>query len=185
MHHTRSILATLCLFAALAPVVRAAEPELADKPVLKNGCSIQFPKNWGTDSVAGAAAFVFATAPTPDVHGGQEQAATLNISRIALAKADLMALAKDYQTRMAKDAQAQNYKAVDPPAEVNLNGAKGVSFGGTYTAQGKNLRSRQWLVAAPGRVYILTLTALSTAWDTRLPAGQASVETFRVLDEKK
>ena len=58
-------------------------------------------------------------------------------------------------------------------------------FGGTYTGHNKSLRNRQWLIAAPGRVYVITFTALSAAWEKRVSTGEASVATFKVTEEKK
>jgi hypothetical protein len=151
----------------------------------KNGCSIQFPQNWKIDSPAGTTAFVFATCPEADTANGQQQAATLIIARIAVAKPDLMALAKKYQ---AGDFQNKNYKPAEAPAEIKINGAPAVCFGGTYTLNGKPLRNRVWLIAQGGndsRVYIVTFTALAAASDMRLPIADASVATFKIFDEKR
>ena len=179
------ILATLCWAVIIAPaaLLRAADPEL-DKPLAKNGCSIAFPKLWRTESRAGASAFVFAFSPTPDSRDGVDYAAQFNVSRAPLPKDDLLTIAKSFQTAMTKDPKSTNYKPLDTPREITINTAKAVTFGGSFTQGGKPLRNRQWLITAPGRLYIVTFTTLQSSWDTRAVTGEASVSTFKVLDEK-
>jgi hypothetical protein len=178
------MLTRAAIFAVLILAIGAARAQdpAPQTTFSKNGCSIQFPQNWKIDSPAGTTAFVFATCPDADTANGQQQAATIVIARIAVAKPDLMALAKKYQ---AGDLQNKNYKPVEAPAEININAAPAVHFGGTYTAGGKPLRNRVWLIGGDSRVYIVTFTSLSATCESRLPTADACVGTFKIVDEKK
>lgn len=172
-----------CIFAvllAISPVALAEDRA----PFTKNGCSIMLPKGWKTDSIPGATAFVFATSPDADTSNGQQHPATIVIARVACPNADLMDLAKKFQTGQGRDPQNKNYQPAEAPAETTIHNVKTVTFGGNYTSGNKPLQNRVWLITAPGGVYIVTFTSLTSAYQKRLPTAETSVATFTVLDEK-
>ncbi|MCL2640970.1 MAG: DUF1795 domain-containing protein [Phycisphaerales bacterium] len=145
-----------------------ADNLLTDKPTpTKGGAAITLPKGWKTDDRGGSRNLLLARAATSDKDNTGEFQTLFSLDAAQITKLDGHA----QQTAVAK--KCENYRAVEEPTAITIGGVEGVMFGGTFTTGSVKLRSRQYLLLQDGRVYILTFTALESAWPIHAKAIEA------------
>ncbi|MCL2645989.1 MAG: DUF1795 domain-containing protein [Phycisphaerales bacterium] len=145
-----------------------ADNLLADKSTTaKSGVKITLPKGWKTDERGGSRNLLLARAPTSDKDNTGEFQTLFSLDADTITKLD----GRAQQAAVAK--KCDNYHAIEEPTPITIGGADGVMFGGTFTTGSVKLRSRQYLLLQNGRVYILTFTALDSAWPNYAKAIEA------------
>ncbi len=174
------------IFAAVATLVsRAAAAELAAQPTVREGVSIRLPAGWTADAPAGTTEGgrrtpLTARAGTRDKDDTGDFQTVMSVSVELGNKVDAAA----QQARLASDRMLSNYEAVEKPTAVKLAGAEGVMFGGTFMLGPLKLRSRQYMLAKGGKVYVVTFTSLASQWARYRPLLEASVGSMAVGPEK-
>jgi hypothetical protein len=154
------------VFAAMLGVSASAAEDLA-KPSARGDVSIQFPKGWvhaRDDALA-------ASAPAAEKSAGEELPATIQITEVNKPRIDPAALPA-----------VAGYQAIEKPAPYKTaSGLEGFFIGGTFKgADGSTLRSRQYVISANNKTYIITMTALNSRWDGYEKLLEASAATFSV-----
>jgi len=145
-----------------------ADDLLAEKPTTtKSGVAITLPKNWKTDDRGGSRNLLLARAPTSDKDNTGEFQTLFSLDAATITKLD----GRAQQAAVAK--KCDNYQATEEPTAITIGGIEGVMFGGTFTTGSVKLRSRQYLLLQNDRVYILTFTALDSAWPSYAKAIEA------------
>ncbi len=175
--HSAAKLLTLTALIALSAKILNADDLLADKPAQKDGMSIQLPKGWQLDEHAPARTLLQARAPGRDKDEVGEFQAVLIISSDAGGKID----AAKQQSRVAKE--YSNYKPVEEPEAVTINGLEGVKFGGTLTLGVLKLRTRQYMLIRENRIYTLTFMSLASHWGGYAASIDAAVATFSIAEK--
>jgi len=145
-----------------------ADDLLADKPTpAKGGAAITLPKGWKVDERGGSRNLLLAYAAASDKDNTGEFQTLFSLDAATITKLD----GRAQQDAVAK--KCENYRAVEEPIAVSIGGVDGVMFGGTFTIGSVKLRSRQYLLLQEGQVYILTFTALESAWPSYARAIEA------------
>jgi len=148
--------------------VALADDLLAEKPTTtKSGVAVTLPKGWKTDDRGGSRNLLLARAPASDKDNTGEFQTLFSLDVASITKLD----GRAQQAAVAK--KCDNYQATEEPTAVTIGGVEGVMFGGTFTTGSVKLRSRQYLLLQDGRVYILTFTALDSAWPNYAKAIEA------------
>jgi hypothetical protein len=160
--------------ATLLGAAAMADDLLAGKATVKSGISIELPATWKVDDRGTARNLLIARAPLPDKDLTGEFQTLLTIDVDTVAKLDGNA----QQARVAK--AFNNYKVVEKPTPITINGLDGIAFAGTFTNVSVKLRSRQYMLLQNDQLYILTFTALDSAWAKYAPAIEASAATFTI-----
>jgi len=173
MRNTKHGFILVLVSGCLLSSVVFADDLLADKPTpAKAGAAVTLPKEWKTDERGGSRNLLLARAPSSDKDNTGEFQAIFSLDADTIAKLD----GRAQQAAVAK--KCDNYQVVEEPSDVAIGGVEGVMFGGSFTIGSVKLRSRQYLLLQNGRVYILTFTALESAWanyDKAIKACAASV----------
>ena len=139
----------------------------------KGGVSIQLPKGWVPGN--SGRSLIAAKVPQPDKEGPGQFPATIIISQdAATGPVDVAA----QQRRLAQE--YPDYQSVEAPSSENINGNACTRFGGKFTSNGVQLRTRQYMFSVNNQVYTVTVTCLSSRWSAYQPIVEASVATFAV-----
>jgi hypothetical protein len=164
------------LLAAILPVLGGMplRAENLEPPVSRDSVTIRFPKGWVVNAKTGGHTLMTALAPQRDKDGSGEFQASFSVAAEAGATIDGAA----QQARVAKE--FPDYKSVEPPAPITVNGLQGVTFGGTFTSGKLNLRSRQYIFPLENQLCVITFTGLQSRWADYRPLVEASVATFTV-----
>jgi hypothetical protein len=149
---------------------RGVDPQ---PPTVKGNISIQLPRGWPT--AAAAKATVVAVAPQPDKDATGQFQATFSVSQPLEGLINPVAL----QQSLAKE--NATYRPVEQPALRVINGMQVAVFGGTFTNNNTQLRTRFYYFAISNQLYIsITFTCLASKWEAYQPIVEASVATFGV-----
>jgi hypothetical protein len=158
------------LVGILAASSAAFGEELEEKPFEKAGISIRLPKGWQVDE-RGQTMLARAKERDKDSHGEFRAVLTITSDAGKEINGELQ------QARAAKG--GNEYKAVEKPEAVTINGLEGVKFGGTMQPGPVRLRSRQYLLVHENRIYTLTFVCLLSRWNSYVGTFEASVATFK------
>jgi hypothetical protein len=157
-----------------AALAGAALADVLDTPVEKGNVSIQFPKGWSSNTKVKGGALISAMSPKRDKDGTGEFQASFLLSTEVGTKVEGPA----QQARVSSE--FPDYKVVEEPVPVTVNGLVGTNFGGTFTNRKVELRFRQYIFVHDSQLYLITFTCLNSQWAAYQPQVEASVATFRI-----
>jgi hypothetical protein len=158
-------------FLSLAAVARA-DDGLDHQPTQKHGISLRLPTDWKIQSRDSGHMLLAAEASAPDSDTTGDYAPRLTITMAPGSAID----GPGQQKRLAQD--IPNYEPTERPTDTTINGIKGVTFGGTFTAGALKLRSRQYLLIHAEHLYTLTILSLASTWEQHVTVADASIQTF-------
>lgn len=176
LSRTSSKLLALAALALLALPLQADAPEAG--VYTARGITIKFPISWRIEAASSSASFVIARAPDADKDDSGAFYANINITATRAGKVDGAAAQALNQKNLP------NYKPVEEPAAVTINGLEGTTFGGTFSLKSTKLRNRQYLLTTDKAGYVLTITTLETHWQKHAPTAEAAIQTLRLASEK-
>jgi hypothetical protein len=159
------------LFVTWTTAARAADA-LDPQPTQRHGIAIRLPADWKLQPRDAAHMLLAAEAPAPDSDTTGDYAPRLTITSAPGSAID----GPGQQSHLAQE--IPNYQPTERPTDTTINGIKGVTFGGTFTAGALKLRSRQYLLIHADHLYTLTILSLASTWEQHVAAADASIQTF-------
>jgi hypothetical protein len=162
--------------AAAAPLW-GADGGLDGQPTHKNGISLRLPLEWKSVAQDAGHLLLAAEAPTMDTDTTGDYAPRITVTSAAGSVID----GPGQQKQLAQE--IPSYEATEPPQNVTINGMKGITFGGTFTAGALKLRSRQYLLIHADRLYTLTILSLASTWEQHIGVAAGSIQTFTITQK--
>ncbi len=153
-------------------VLLGATLEQAAPPTTTGNVTIQLPAGWLVQTGTGRTVLTART-PQPDKDAGGQFQAMLTITQDAGNNINPDVL----KAQLAKE---PNYKSVEDPNPVVVNGMQGVRFAGVITRGTLQLYSRQYMFVVNKQIYVITFTSLSSLWQVYQQKVEASIATFTV-----
>ena len=132
--------------------------------------TIQPPKGWTVDEKGASGTLVVLVNPVPDREGDFSLPASINIL-----SEPLQGLSREEYIRKSKE----NLKQYFPDYTILLD--EGHVFEARFTSQGRLIRNRQLMVFSEDAAYIITGTALASAWDANHEVIKESLGTFTIV----
>lgn len=146
-----------------------------------DGFQIRPPEGWHVDMSGQSGTLVVFINTTADREGNFELPANINVL-----VDPIQGMSWDAYVAATKENLPQyltNYQDTEDRA-ATINGRQAHVVGGTFDGdRGHRLRNRQALVLDDKQVYIITATALESAWGERNQILDASVKTFTIQNE--
>ena len=156
----------------------AADTPDSGKTIVRDGMSIQLPKGWASEESPAGRTVLIAHSPDKEKDDTGEFPTTLTIA-LHPAKPDGKAI-QEANARELKD-----YKPVEAPRDLQINGAAGVTLGGTFTQGVLKLRTRQYVLSSGDKGFVITLVMLESRWDKYHQLAEAAIATFHIGDAAK
>ena len=162
----------------LAGAVCALAADQLEAPIVKDGMSIALPKGWAVEEPKAGRTILVGRSKENEKDESGEFPTTISVGVSSSGKPD----GKAIQEANAKE--LKNYKAVEEPREVDLGGASGVVLGGTFTRGALKLRTRQYVLTAGEKGYVVTIVMLESRWEKSRQAAEVAVATFKIVTTK-
>ena len=154
------------------------EDKLEIMPYKKSIFKICYPKNWSIDESGLAGTTVIFKNPEPDQEAKLPLNSTLNVLTSPSRGFDLDAFINDSKANLPK--VFPNYTLVEDK-RITVNGKTAHILGATYTLDILKIMNRQMIIVEGARVYIVTATALNSAWKKYQDLFEVSMQTFEII----
>ncbi len=144
---------------------------------LNYGFRIIPPKDWTVDESGQFGDAVFFFGPTVFTSDGKPIKININVG------SESTKLGLDEYAEANKSILSEafsDYKLVED-RKITVRGREAYIVGGTFSAQGVNIRNRQMMIIENGKAFIVTATNLESAWDQYDDLIDASLNTFETL----
>jgi hypothetical protein len=135
------------------------------------------PAEWDIDTGVGGGIAVRFRKPVADPDPSGPFFANINVL-VRAADADLATTVAEARRLLAE--RPPGYRAVEDEPAVLPGGVPAHRFGGTFTADGADVRNLQLLAVHDGRTVVVTCTALESTWPAYAGTFDASLRTLVV-----
>lgn len=139
--------------------------------------SIQFPEGWNIDDAGQFGALVFAVSPT--VEGGETSKFSTNIN-VTAEEVEISSLDEYIDATLKALPQfLSNYEKTENKT-VTVGGVPARIIGGKFTQGQLKLQNLQLVTMKEGKAYVVTATALESAWGKYEDLLLASAMSFQI-----